>query len=115
MTLLKARGTMLTSSNVSSNYGRCAIRWCTRALTFGGLPEHEVDGYLAREETHPTTGLPRRVSGFRVEHAETAAAIFDDVVSRLNHCLRGITKDLASATAMIEFVTDDDPWEGTED
>jgi hypothetical protein len=53
--------------------------------------------------------LPNRLVNFRVEHAETASAIFDDMVRRLDECLKGQVAEFVKAPALYEWRVEDDP------
>ncbi|OFW02260.1 MAG: hypothetical protein A3J29_23130 [Acidobacteria bacterium RIFCSPLOWO2_12_FULL_67_14b] len=45
-------------------------------------------------DVHPRTGFPRRQSEYRRAHAEAAATIYEDMVTRLDLCFRDKTRVL---------------------
>lgn len=47
---------------------------------------------------YPRVGLPRRQSHYRRVHAEAAANIYEDMVARLDLCLRGKARELGAGT-----------------
>ena len=74
---------------------------------FTVLPEDLVTEHLDRPDFCKLTGLPRRLTLFRYEHAETARNIATEMTSWLDRSLDGASTHLHSATAVVEFVVED--------
>ena len=74
---------------------------------FTALPDHLVSEHLERQEFHKVTGLPRRSTLFRYEHAETARGIAVQLSAWLDRCLEGASAHLHDATSVVEFAVDD--------
>ena len=60
-------------------------------------PTESPDAEVATAaDVYPRTGFPRRQSEYRLEHAESAATIYQDMVARLDLCFRGKTRVLTT-------------------
>ena len=67
------------------------------------VEQHRIDVHFATVEHYPRTGLPTKLSHFRVQHAETVATLFNDMVTRLDVCLKGVVADLLQSPALYEY------------
>jgi hypothetical protein len=75
---------------------------------FTSVTQQQIDEHFATSGYYPATGLPKRLTHYRAQHAETVAAVFEAMVDRLDVCLKGNMRWLLGAPALYEFRTDDD-------
>jgi hypothetical protein len=67
-----------------------------------------IDEHLATSEYYPVTGLPKKLTHYRAQHAETVAALFEAMVDRLDVCLKGNIRWLLGAPALYEWRTEEE-------
>ena len=63
---------------------------------YGAIPVETSLGVFEASATFPHTGLPRRQCDYRRAHAEAAASVYDDMVARLDLCMRGKVAELCT-------------------
>jgi hypothetical protein len=80
---------------------------------FTRVEQERIDEHFATTVFYPKTALPKKLTHFRAQHAETIAALFDEMIERLDVCLKGNIRWLLGAPALYEWRTedDDDPLE----
>jgi hypothetical protein len=75
---------------------------------FTRVEQERIDDHFAATEYYPKTRLPKKLTHFRAQHAETVAALFDAMIERLDVCLKGNIRWLLGAPALYESRTEDD-------
>jgi hypothetical protein len=81
---------------------------------FTNVEQERIDEHFATSDYYPATGLPKKLTHYRAQHAETVAAVFEAMVDRLDVCLKGNMRWLLGPPALYEWRTDeedDDPLE----
>jgi hypothetical protein len=67
-----------------------------------------IDEHFATSEYYAVTGLPRKLTHYRAQHAEIVAAVFEAMVDRLDVCLKGNIRWLLEAPALYEWRTEEE-------
>jgi hypothetical protein len=75
---------------------------------FTRVEQERIDEHFATTEFYPRTGLPKKLTHFRAQQAETVAALFDAMIERFDVCLKGNIRWLLGAPALYEWRTEDD-------